>query len=203
MAKKKSERISVNAFEEAAGLKYGETTTVEWNGLNITVKRRLSLREMVWFADDVADNCFDDADGTYYPQYEDFLTRRNIIERYTNLTLPQDIEKQYELLTATSVITCVLAAVDFGQYEEIVDITKKKIEQRRQSEADGAKRRIDEAYSKIKEIAEELGKMFSSVTPEDITKLVGAITDGKLDEHKIVDAYFEKKAEVGETDGKG
>ena len=203
MAKKKSERISVNALEEAAGVQYGETTTVEWHGLTITVKKRLSLREMVWFVDDVADNCFDDADGTYYPQYEYFLTQRNVIERYTNLTLPQNIEKQYELLTVTGLFAHIVEAIDYDQYKEIVDVIGKKIEQRRQSEIEGAKRRIDEAYEKIVEITEQLNKMFAGVTPEDISKLVGAMTDGKFDERKIVDAYFEKKAEVGEADGKG
>lgn len=201
MAEKKAKKISVNAFEEAAGVKYGETTQIGWNGLTITVKKRLSLKEMVWFVDDVVDNCFDDEDGTYYPQYEQFLIDKNIIERYTNLTLPQNIEKQYELLISTNLTTLIIKEADFDQYEEIINIIDKKIEHRRLLEAEGAKRRIDDAYRKIVEIAEQLDKMFADVTPDDIAKVVGAVADGKIDEHKIVDAYFEKKAEAGKQDG--
>ena len=201
MPEKKVKKISVNAFEEAAGIKYGETAEMKWKGLTIDVRHRLTLREMVWFVDDVVDSCFDDEDGTYYPQYEQFLICKNVVERYTNLTLPQNVEKQYELLVGSNIAAYVIEMVDKLQYDEIIRTIDKKIGHRRQLEAEGAKRRIDDAYRKIVEIAEQLNKMFTDITPEDIAKVVGAVADGKIDEHKIVDAYFEKKAEAGEQDG--
>lgn len=201
MAKKN--RISVNAFEEAAALKHDETTDIEWNGLTITVRKRLSLREAMLFAIDVTNACFDDEDGSYNPEYRELIQYKNVIERYTNLTLPQNIERQYELLIGTDIVLKVLCAVDYDQYGEILNDIDAKIEYRKEIEAYGARRRIDEAYNKIVEIADQLGKMFSDVTPEDISKVIGAVADGKIDEHKIVDAYFEKKAEAGEPDGEG
>ena len=76
MAKKKIQKISVNAMDEIMK-RFDTVETIEWNGLQVVIKKNLSLEEMMTFANSVVKSCFDQASGAYMPEVKDFAIRAN------------------------------------------------------------------------------------------------------------------------------
>ena len=91
---KKSEKIAVKSFKGAANVTDNVPTVVEWNGLSISVTKRLGLRQVLAFIDEVVNGCFSEESGEYMPEVVDFAIRCNVLTRYANFTLPTDVEEK-------------------------------------------------------------------------------------------------------------
>ena len=194
--------ISVNEFETAAALVQDDTSEVMWHDLLIRVRRYLPIKDMMMLVLNVTESCFSD-DGIYLPEMQEFATRRYIIDSYTNIRLPENISKQYDLLMQTNIVSTVTESIDNTQLSDILMSIGRKIEYRRNTETQAITKKADEAVRKAQDLMEQIGAIFADITPEDVKKVFSAVTDGKFDERKIVDAYFERKAEEGAGNGEG
>ena len=87
----KNRRISINAMDSIMKTQYENITTECWNEIDITIKRTISLGDMLSFVNDVVASCFQD-NGEFMPEVLDFAIRSNIILKYSNVSLPDNLE---------------------------------------------------------------------------------------------------------------
>lgn len=196
MAKKKIQKISVNAMDEIMK-RFNTVETVEWNGLQVVIKKSLSLEEMMAFANSVVKSCFDQASGAYMPEIKDFAIRANVLDMYTNFTLPKDLGKQYDMVVQSGAVEMVLNYINYVQFNELVKAIDSKLQNTADANIQAFITKLDSVTTAFSDMQTEMEKMFSGVDSEDIGKLVGAIANGDNTEEGIVKSYLElvKKGE--------
>ena len=127
MAKKKTQKISVNTMDEIMK-RCQNTEVVEWNGLQVVIKKTLTLEEMLCFANSVVKSCFDQGDGSYLPEVKDFAIRSNIMERYANFALPSNLDKQYDMVIRSGAVEMIMNYINFSQFSELMKAIDAKIQ---------------------------------------------------------------------------
>ncbi len=190
MAKKKIQKISVNAMDEIMK-RFDAVETIEWNGLQVVIKKNLSLEEMMTFANSVVKSCFDQASGAYMPEVKDFAIRANVLDMYTNFTLPKDLSKQYDMVIRSGAVEMVLNYINYAQFNELVKAIDSKLQNTADANIQAFITKLDNVTTAFSDMQTEMKKMFSGVDTEDIGKLVGAIANGNNTEEGIVKSYLE------------
>lgn len=195
MAKKKIQKISVNAMDEIMK-PYKTVETVEWNGLQVVIKKNLSLEEMMTFANSVVKSCFDQASGAYMPEIKDFAIRANVLDMYTNFTLPKDLSKQYEMVIQSGAVEMVLNNINCMQFNELVKAIDAKLQNTADANVQVVYKQLHDVTTAFEELQKQAGALFNGVDSSDISKLLNAITENGISEEKIVQAYMEQKREA-------
>ncbi len=191
---KTEKKISVNTFEKIMKEHFTPVVTVRWHEADITVKRSLSLMEMLKFAQSVAESCFDETRG-FVPELADFVIRSNIMEMYGNFRLPEELEKRYELLYNTDAVETVTENVNRQQLQELVDAIDRKIRYMCDTRVNDLSIRFRQVAEALEAMSKSAGEIFEGVTADDLRKLIGAVGEhGKTDEEKIVEAVLKHKA---------
>jgi hypothetical protein len=188
MANNKPKKISITTLEKTMA-DYVPTTTFEWRGIEITVNKTLSLEDMMLFVNNVTSLCFRESDGEYLPEIKDCVIKSCIVELYTNLTLPSNISRKYDLLYRTDVINAIVEHINQVQFREIIDAIDCKIDNVAQANIEVTNRQITELYTTFNSLQERIEGIFSGVTQEDLVNLVSAMGNGAIDEEKLVQAY--------------
>lgn len=199
MAKKTKKRITINAFERAAEKGIPEIVTIEWAGLNVEIKPTLSLGEMYTFVNGVVSACVDTETGVYNAEVKDFAIKMLVLENYANFTLPKNTEKAYELVYRTDAYFRVKDNINLVQFDEICKAIDTKIEYALKSNVETANRQINEMFSSMEGIQNQLSSLLGEIDGEDIKGLVGAMMNGKLDEEKLMKAYLEAQGSEQST----
>lgn len=188
---KKENRISVNAFEAAAKEGFCPQTTVNWRGIEVTVKHTIPLKEMLSFVSEVINICFTD-EGDYLPEVVHFAIDSGILTHYANFTMPQSVEKQYWLVTTTDAVGAVLDYINMEQLNRIVDAVHDRLRYICDAGAMQVKREMDELLRRIEASGEKISEAVSGVSGDDLQRLVAAMADGNLTEDGIVRAYIDQ-----------
>lgn len=168
---------------------------IEWLGYTIHVKRFLDFMEMMGFVNGVTAGCFAKSDNSYMPEARDFFFRCHIVEYYTNIELPDNLEEKNQLVYGTNIIETVLRNVDMGQFQAIIDAIDKKVTNLVDI---NVKQIIDEAelvYGQINELYEKLTEVFSGIDKETMTSIAQAVIGTTFDEKKLIDAVIAARAE--------
>lgn len=170
--------------------------TVSWrDGIEISVKKILDFYEYLAFVDKVSASCFDES-GSYMPEIFDFAVRGCTVLLYSNMNMPKDLAKQYDLLYHTDVFHTILGMIDMTQYSIMMESLTKKVEYLRETGILAHKNKLDEAVRSIGTISSAIEDVFNGVNNEDLINMISAVNDGEIDEEKIVRAY----ARIGEPD---
>lgn len=189
MAKEK--KITINAFEEAYG-EHEDSSIVIWNGLEISVKRYIPYESLVAGCMAISNACFGE-DGTYIPEAKDVSIRMLVIAMYTNLSLPLNLEKRYDMACFSGVFETILPAISRYQYEQIVDSVNERIRIRTDSAVDAVIRQANSVAETVQQLSEKFEEKFSAllgdITPEEMSSAIRMISQGQVDEEKIVEAY--------------
>lgn len=191
----KIKKISVNAFEKAMKDTYTPTETFDWNGIEVAVKKNLSLKEMLEFVDSVVKSCFTKDTNTYMPEIKDFATKVCILEKYANFTMPKNIETQYSLVYQTDAVERVIGYVNPQQFNEICVAIAKKVENLAQANIEAVNKQMNELYGAFDNLQSQFSGLFDGINNDDIRAITGALVNGALDEEKLVKAYT-RQAEV-------
>lgn len=187
----KTKMISVNAFEKAAAVEPA-VETFEWNGLQIEIKKRIGLQDVIDFAKSVASACFADDTGEYMPEVRDFAIKTYIIEKYTNIRLPSNTKTMYDLLYSCDIVPFVMDKIDTAQLEEIVDAIDDRIGMTARANVENLNKQVGELQKVVEDIAENMGALFDGIDGDTMNALVGAMANGKFDEGKLVTEYFNR-----------
>lgn len=188
----KTKKISINAFDKIVKDTYTPTTTVEWHGQEIIVKRNLSFKEMMEFVDSVTKTCFTLSTNTYMPEVKDFAVKSNILEKYANFALPNNLEHRYELIYSSDAVETVLNCVSHQQFNEIMASIDAKINNLAQSNIEAINKQMNELYTAFANLQSQMEGLFSGVKTDDFNALISAFGNGGLNEDKLVEAYLAK-----------
>ncbi len=190
MAKKK--RVSVNAFEKHVVIDY-EYKPYEWEEMEIMVKPRLDFLEMMTFVDEVVKGCFRSDDNSFLPEVKDFVIKSYIVEMYSNVSLPQNVNKKYDLLYACDIVDFILDIIDKSQFEEMMKGIDQKIKYMVAMDVNTITTQMNQLLSSLSGVESKASQLFSEISKEDIDTILKAIGNGKIDESKIMEAYLEHK----------
>lgn len=164
-------KVSVATIEHVMKEQFNnDVKTVEWCGVEIEYKEVLTMVEMKAFVDGVVDASFDN-EGDYIPEFTDWLIRTNMIQLYTNVRMPQNIEKQYDILYRTDLYEQIAGLVDQRQYAKIMDAIEQKLEYRRNSDVTAMRVQLSGLIQQF----ESMGQDLMQFTPEDVENLEGAL----------------------------
>lgn len=191
--KKGEKRVSISAIDNIISERFLNAVSEQWYDVEVKMRRSIPFTEMLTFVDDVAQSCFQ-RNGVYLPEVLDFAIKSNIIKRYTNVSLPDNLEHRYAILYNTDLVDFVCQHINMQQVQEIVTSINRKLSYMCDTNTVSVQNRLNDLISAFETMQEKTEAMFSNVTPDDMTKLVGAIGDGALTEEKIVEAYMKHKS---------
>lgn len=165
------------------------TETLTWNGIDITVKQTIGLKDAISMVDDIVDMSFLE-DGTYVPHMSDFAHRINVISRYTDFALPEDIEQQYELVYTTSLYEQITFHINMKQLDELIIAAERKIDMLCDADVLAVRHGIEELLGTLEGLEQKMESVFGGVSGEDVANLAGAVKENAVDEAKIVEALL-------------
>jgi hypothetical protein len=186
----KTKRISVNTLERIEKETYTPCHAFDWNGVEIIVTRTLSLKEMLDFVNGAVKSCFM-ADNTYAPEIMDFAIKVSVLEKYANFTLPRNVESQYDMVYHTDAVDRVLEHVNYRQYQEICDSICAKVEHIAQANVSAINKQLNDVCASFNKLQEDISRVFSGIGSGEIKAMADAVSNGVLDEQKLVNAYIE------------
>lgn len=190
----KMKKISISQMDKVMKSLGNTEATFEWNGVTVVVKTLLSFQEMMEFAGRVKANCF--VDGEYLPEVRDFAIRDCIVDMYSNIRLPDDIEHKYEILYRTDICQEIVKYVNSDQYEQLLVAIDDKITAASESNTEGLRLRIEEIAHELDNMVTEAGALFDGIDKSDIETIFEAVkSSGKIDEEKITRAYMDAAKE--------
>lgn len=193
---KKIKRVSISALDKVIKETYQPLKTVEWNGIEVTIKPTLSLQEMLTFANNVTKSCFDSVTGAYLPEVKDFAVRCNVMDTYANFTLPENMDHKYILAMCSGAVEMVLEHINMSQFNELMDAINDKVDNQAEANIQVMTMKFDEVVSAFENLQDKVSAMFDNITPDDMKKLTEAIANNNFTDEGLVKAYMEhKKAE--------
>lgn len=194
----KIKRISINALENVMKETRKEATVVQWNGLEVVIKYRLSLPDILSFVSSVVDSCFAEDTNTYLPEIEEFAIRSNVLDTYANFSFPKDARLMYELVYNTDAYEFVVERIDKEQLNDIRESIDKKIKQKLKENVEAVRMEVDSAVSDLIDLQRSIESVLETINSEDILTISRAIENGEITEDGIVRAYINSQSEDGD-----
>ena len=190
---KKVNRISVTKFEKVVSK--DNVVFIPLDGvedINIEITKSISLQNMIEFVENVAESCVDMESGEYTPQVRDFAIKRELLTKYANFTMPNNIEKQYEFIYGSNVVDVVLQNINQLQFQEIVSSIDRKVKFMLDCVTSISASNTVKLLNKLDSIAEQNTAMFDSLQGEDIASVFSNINAiANMDEEKLARAVKE------------
>lgn len=196
---KTEKKVSIALFDKIAKEHFNNEVAIQWHEAEVKVRRSLPLADVLAFVDEVVESCFHEQYG-YMPEVRDFAIKSNVLSRYANFSLPDNLEHRYQMVYFTDAVDVVCEAINTTQLQEIVDAIDDKIEFHCNTRTVEVQKRIEQAASAIEELRNNTEALFSGVSQDDMRTLMGAIAESGLDEQKIVKAYMEQKQAVQQVE---
>ena len=194
----KNRRISINAMDSIMKTQYENITTECWNEIDITIKRTVSLGDMLSFVNDVVASCFQD-NGEFMPEVLDFAIRSNIILKYSNVSLPDNLEHRYAILYCTDIVNFIRGHADQEQVDEIINAIHRKVDYLCNTNVRAIQSKLNELNSSFDNLQSKTADVFNNISSDDVAKLASVLSSGELSEEKIVAAYMDRvKADAQE-----
>lgn len=197
---KGEKKVSISVVDNIIGERFLNVVSEQWYDVEVKMRRSIPFTDMLTFVNDVAESCFQ-SDGVYTPEVLDFAIKSNIVSRYTNVSLPDKLEHRYAILYCSDLVDFVCQHINMQQVQEMVTSINRKLAYMCDTNTVSVQNRLNDLISAFEMMQEKTEAMFSNVTPDDMTRLVGAIGDGALTEEKIVEAYMKHKNTSGNKAG--
>ena len=194
-------RITVEDFNNAINDVYMPVTETEWNGLTLYVKKNISFEETLDFVKYVTELCFAEDTHEYLPEARDLAIKIFLIQHYTNIDLPDSLEERNKFIYETDIVQTVLNFVNPYQFNEIIRAIDLKIDYMADANIEAINKKMDELYKSFEELSNSLETVFGGINEDSMVDLVNAIKDGRLDEGKLVEAYFDTKEKQTKNEG--
>lgn len=179
------------------------TNKMVWNGIEIEVRRFLTMKEMLEFTDAVVKMCFSD-DGTYRPEIRDFIVRTNILSSYTNIETPENLEILYDMVYRCDIIPQVMRYVDQTQFNAIMSAIDCKIEDKLNTNVERYEREVEQKMilidCAIEEFIDRFNSIFDGIDNDTVRNIAGAISNMSIDPAVLAKSIVEAKEEVKHRD---
>ena len=189
--KKVSEKDFIKAVKKT---KYENINKINWNGIDLNIKKLLSLQEVFDFVNNVVGTCIDEeSGGGYLSELKDFAIKMYVLEMYGNIELPADASERYELIYSCDIFEKILEQINMMQFDEIISAIDKKINYILKANIKSVNTKIEDLNSSIEDFDGQMKNLFNDVSSENINsfmKTFASLEDGKVDEEKLVNALI-------------
>lgn len=190
---KREKKISVNELDKAIGDIRPVQTEIEWNGLKILVKEMLALDEVSDFVNAATAACFDVDTFSFHPEWRDFVIRAAVVDLYTNLTMPRNPQKVYDILYRTQLFDAIVESINHEQFDDIIGAIHEKIRFFEHNLTAVAGTQMARLANTMEELKSSLGSMMDGVGPDDLRNVVNALANG-MDEQKLAQAVLQERS---------
>ena len=193
------ENIKASAFDEYINDNFAKTEVVEIGGVQVEVKHHLSLSEMLDLTDYVVNNCFQGENDAYMPQLKDFLFRAGLIQKYTNIELPDNISEQYDFLYQSDIISKIIECINPNEIRNILDAIDLRISHEQTVQLDEYRKKIEEIYSSILEMNRQAEELYKDMSSDDMADLISALanaSNGNVSSEELAKAMMKYKKEA-------
>ena len=186
-------RVSITTLDKIAKETFNNNVeTFEWYGTDIVIKHSIGLSDVLEFVNNVVESCFGES-GNFIPEVMDFAIKGNILTKYANLTMPENLEHRYDLIYQTDIVDEVCKRINRAQLQEVISSISKKIDYLCSVNASVVQQKLNELVIAFEGMQKQTASLFDNVSNEDIEKLIGAVSGGSISEEKIVEAYMKHK----------
>lgn len=192
----KEKKISIASFDKVLKEQAVPNTTEHWFGNEVVIKHTISIAQMLAFVDNVVSSCFHD-EG-YMPEVKDLLIKSNLLTRYANFTLPENLEHRYTLIYNTDAVAIVSKHISSAQFDEILRAIDEKIDYICNTNIMAIEKQMQQLAASFEDVSKKTSEMFAGVNGSDVAKLIGAIDKGGVDEQKLVQAFLEQREDYKE-----
>ena len=182
---KKEKKISISAFDEVMKTEFDNTAVVDWHGLELAIKRNLSVSEAKGFINGVIDVCLPEG-GEYTPELYDIAIRGNVLAYYTNVTIPSSIEHLYDMIYRTDIYNTVLENINTDQFEDMMFVIKEKCHFIINTGINDVNKRLENVVSAFEGIQSTMEEVYSGMSPDDVSSVIKALSDNGFDKDKVV-----------------
>lgn len=200
MAKKEA-KVSINKLETAILPNESEFVLDDSDNVVVKVKKTLSLAEMLEFVNDVVTICIDSTTGEYAPEARDYAIRHGVIISYTNVRLPSDAAKAYDLLYRTTLYEQTIGLINNNQYKAICETIDKKIEHTRETIIANLTTEMTKLVNQMEIFTKSAEEMFGNISGESMAGLVDKLANAdSINEKALVKAVFDAQKADEETE---
>lgn len=172
-----AKKITAASIERALGVKAGRTDKIilgnDDKPVEVTVKRTLSIAERSSMIKDIASMVFlKDADGCeqYVPYLKHFAYDFNIVNYFTNITLPEDATKTWEFIDNTGIAILVSDKVGGCYIADIIRDANELIEYKKSELLKTSK--LDTLLESIADVINALKKKIETLDVADISEFL-------------------------------
>lgn len=194
---KSIKKISIAALDKVAKEHFPNVVTESWFDNEVVIKRTLPLSDMLVFVDSVVSNCYHSTGG-YMPEVRDLVFRSNILTKYANFNLPDNLEHCYALVYGTDAVEMVLKHINHEQLDDIEYAIDSKIEYLCDSNIAAIEKQMQEVVAAFEDMQKKSESIFDGIGAEDVTKIVNAVSTNGVDEEKLVNAFLATKTDNAE-----
>ena len=185
--------VTLEDIVKASNVK-GNVYECEWNGLKFNVYKVITLGAATHFVDSVVSAVFSGENDRFMPEVKDFATNLAIVAHYTDIVLPEItneemIEAINYVFEMTDLIRVIKSHIDSDQFFSIDSAIFDRIEHRNNVREALLERRFNDAAAAVEKVGEDLSSAMSGIEPGDLAKVIGAVSNGGLDEKKLVEAF--------------
>lgn len=185
-------KVSINELENAINGKFENIISKEWIGIDVKIKRVIGVSDMIRFVRRVVDTTYED-DSEFMPEATEFAFKSCLVEFFTNLRMPSNAEKQYDIIYGTDIVDVILDVVSDSQIRDIRAAIKEHISHRNHVDALASAMKISELTNKVEAMVDSFGNMFDGISGEDIKNIAKSVVNNKIDEEKLVSAFVDSK----------
>lgn len=188
----KSYKISINDMDKIMADIGDNTSVVEWRGLEVRIKKVISLKDMMAMVRDVASSCFAKDTHEYLPEIREFAIRMNVMEVYGNFRLPTNLEKRYDIVMRSGAFEMIMEHIDAAQYCSIIGAIDKKIANMAAANVEMVNIKLNDLINNFDKLYETLNGVYAGVTNEDIKHIADAFKGSKFTDEGLVKAFVEQ-----------
>lgn len=180
-----------------------EETVVDVCGIQVKVKPILTFADTIGFASEAVRSIIDEVDENVAYELYDFIIKSLTLKYFTNISLPNDINEQYQLVYETQLFNNVVQAIDDKFYTNLIKAVNNKIQFELQKIQNHIKVKSDLYISQIKDEVQKMlnvyntiAELYQNTDPDMVNTLIPKLVNlPKLDEKEIVKAVIESRSQ--------
>ena len=180
---KKQDRISINKLEKYCN-KHSEFMAVTEKSLQINdevvtykIRHQLTLEECIRFVNDVINECISTSDTMFIPMAKRFIINQNVMTYYGNFTMPDDVNKAFELVMASGdIIDSILNTVNISQFNMICEAIEASVEFETKKMLSAQEQRVNEVISEVKQFTDRMTALFDGVNGDQMSGFIQSIS---------------------------
>ncbi len=186
----KVKMISVGKLDEIMEERFPVSETFDYYGEELIIRKVIPFSVFAEIVQRISDLCFNSETGEYMPESLDFAERLCVTEAYTNVRLPRDMEKQYQILYRTDLWNYIVSIIDSDQYSAMMNAIYERIKIKNDTNRKEFEDMLMKSTSLITDFAKDFTDLVGGINVEDLQNLVKAIGDGGIDEGKLAEAVI-------------